>query len=86
MAKYVVLHTQAGPFPQGRVVTDEEIVKAGHDVKHWLSHDAIKPEGAPDRPVKPGESRPVSAPHPRADAVNAELDKAREAAATAVKK
>ena len=84
MAKFKVLHTQAGPFPQGREVTDKEIEKAGYNVEHWLGHKAI--EQIDGDPVKVEPKAPVivsgkpmpqasSAPHPHPEQANAEADR-----------
>lgn len=88
MAKYVVEHTLAGPFPKGREITDADITKAGHSVEHWMKHGAIKrldgaqPVATPTRPLPVGvgvtNALPptTSASHPREDQQNAEADRA----------
>jgi hypothetical protein len=68
MPNYEILATQAGPFRQKEVVTEKQIVDAGHSVEHWLSHNGIKettaaPTNAPAKnpapPAPPAGNRPT---------------------------
>jgi hypothetical protein len=74
MPKYEVAFTQAGPFKQGEVVTDEQIKKAGLDPEFWVGNGAVKaveekaaPAAAPAAKSKGAPPAPAAqAPAPAA--------------------
>ena len=65
MPTYKVLHTRVGAWPQGRVITDEDIKAIeGCDVNRLLELKAIEKSGEPptEEPLPPGPENPVKLP------------------------